>query len=143
MEDFKWLSQWNWKADWHERTKGFYATRNDRSTGKHTSVKMHQVIMGLRSGIDHANLNTLDNRKENLRLASSQQNAWNRRVRSDNALGLKGVYAHTVNPGKWVARAQGNYLGCFTSPEAAARAYDAYALRVYGEFARINFPKTC
>jgi len=142
LEDFRWLSQWNWHAYWSERTKSFNAIRNDRSTGKHTTIKMHRAIMGFPdSEVDHKNLNTLDNRKENLRQASTQQNTWNRRVRSDNALGLKGVYAHTVNPGKWVARAQGNYLGCFTSPEGAARAYDAYALKVYGEFARINFPK--
>jgi len=142
-EDFEWLSKWCWHAFWHDRTKSFYAVRNDRSTGKHTTVKMHRAIMGFpKEDVDHKNRNTLDNRKQNLRLADKFKNAWNRGIRSDNAIGLKGVFAHTVNPGKWVAAAQGNYLGCFTSPEDAARAYDAYAKEHYGEFAVLNFPST-
>jgi hypothetical protein len=45
---------------------------------------------------------------------------------------------------KWVAMITVNYrqrnLGCFTTPEAAARAYDAAARLEHGEFAWLNFP---
>ncbi|MGA7730337.1 MAG: hypothetical protein WCD37_03580 [Chloroflexia bacterium] len=45
----------------------------------------------------------------------------------------------------WVARIKrygvGYYLGVFPTVEAAARAYDAAAVRLFGEFARLNFPE--
>jgi hypothetical protein len=49
--------------------------------GKHnrTSVYLHRFIMGAESGmeVDHINHNTLDNRKENLRIVTHSQNLQN------------------------------------------------------------------
>jgi hypothetical protein len=59
-----------------------------------------------------------------------------------SALGqFKGVHLH--KEGKWVAQVVGRhcrYLGLFVREEDAARAYDAAALEIFGEFACLNFP---
>lgn len=54
---------------------------------------LHSYIMNDRN-IDHINRNTLDNRKQNLRSVTHQQNCWNRGVRKDKNEKIKiiGVY---------------------------------------------------
>ena len=42
----------------------------------------------------------------------------------------------------WLARISDRRLGHYDTAGAAARRYDEEALRVYGRFARVNFPKT-
>ena len=76
----------------------------------------------------------------NLRIATSSQNAMNRRPRANSK--YKGVYWHKTS-GKWQAEitSQDRYkfLGSFTTPEAAALAYDEAARELHGEFAKLNF----
>ena len=120
----------------------FYAHRNTpRPGGGRTTQQMHTLLTGWPLA-DHANGNGLDNRRENLRPATSSQNAMNRATPSDNTSGFKGISRSGL---KWRAyvgvSGRQTYLGSFTTPEEAARAYDAAALHHYGEFARPNFPQ--
>jgi hypothetical protein len=55
-----------------------------------------------------------------------------------NKTGYKGVSVQI--PGRWVAKINGRYLGLFTSPEEAARAYDKAAKRQWGSECYLNFP---
>lgn len=68
--------------------------------------------------IDHINGNTADNRIENLRLVTHQQNMCNRKRRSDNSSGYPGVYFNK-SANKWHAsiRVEGKriHLGYFKS----------------------------
>jgi len=107
-------------------------------------VSMHNDVAGPGQW-DHHNLNSLDNRKDNLRKASNIQNGCNKRKRksSRNTSRYKGVSWHKKH-GVWVVRItvarKTLHLGCFPKEqeEQAARAYDVAALAHHGEFARLN-----
>ena len=90
---------------------------------------------------DHRDLCRLNNRRKNLRAASNSQNTANRPLSSLNTSGFKGVRR---SRNKWRSDIRENgikvSLGTFVNPVDAARAYDAAAIRIFGEFARINFP---
>jgi len=137
--DFEWLDQWNWCAAWSDFTKSFYAQR-------YRGVSMAREILGCEKGEDaeHWNGNTLDNRRQNLRKATRQQNCQNRKMRSDSKCGFKGIRWHKADS-NWQVRIQhqGKRLhgGSFHTAEEAARAYDTIAQRLYGQFARLNFPQ--
>jgi len=134
--DYEWLSQWKWCA-----LRSRYAIRWSRCDGKLHQIQMHSLIAGPGSGqeTDHRNHNTLDNRRANLRIVSHTQNLWNQRLRTDSTTGFKGV---SLNRGKFMAYITFNRrtknLGRFDTPEAAAAAYDAAALRLFGPFAFTN-----
>ncbi|HEY8663131.1 MAG TPA: AP2 domain-containing protein [Propionibacteriaceae bacterium] len=108
---------------------------------KQRSILMHTFITGW-GFVDHINGDGLDNRRENLRPATVATNLMNRGVQSNNTSGFKGV---TRRDSKWRAQisTKDNYfhLGIFATPEDAARAYDAAAAELFGEFAWPNFPK--
>lgn len=139
--DYEELSKYKWFA-WKGRTsKCFYAMGhvNDRLTW------MHRFILKLPPRVppvDHKNRNGLDNQRHNLRLANKALNAANAiRVRLKNP--YRGVQ---INGRKFCAKIGLNgkqlVIGNFTTAEIAARAYDAKAIEIQGDFAVLNFPTT-
>lgn len=134
--DYAWLSRWKWCAR-KGRSGKFYAARSQR----HKTVLMHRVIIGAKEEeeVDHKKGNTLDNRRRNLRLCTPTQNKRNSRLRKDSTSGYKGV-TFNKSTQKWHAQIN-MFLGSYSTPEAAARAYDTKAVELFGEFARPNFPR--
>jgi len=102
--------------------------------------------------VDHINGDTMDNRRSNLRICSKGENGRNRKIASkNNTSGFKGVSYRKKGPDMinewsrpWQAYINYNkkrhHLGMFATAEEAARAYDSKAIKLHGEFARLNFP---
>lgn len=141
--DYEWLIQWKW----HIENQGHicYAVRclwlgNNKST----TIKMHREILGAKPGstVDHRDGDGLNNTRENLRICTQAENVRNKRMRSDNTSGYKGVWWRK-NRSRWTATIDVDgvrtWLGSFLTAEDAARAYDAAAKELHGEFAKLNF----
>jgi hypothetical protein len=80
---------------------------------KAKSFKAHRLTFLYHYGylpelVDHIDGNRLNNRIENLREASKQENAQNQKVRLTNSSGVKGVSWHKVNK-KWKVALCKNY----------------------------------
>ena len=91
--------------------------------------------------IEHIDGSHWQDRLSNLRICSRSENSWNQQLSPRNTSGYKGVSWHKLL-GKWQAQimisGKLQHLGYFTTPEAAAEAYDAAAIRYFGEFACTN-----
>jgi len=149
-ERYEELIKYNWFAVRSER--GYYAVRMTKakkgSGVRQKAVRMHRVVLGAPENrfVDHINHNGLDNRRVNLRLVTMQQNIWNKRKQRGNySSQYKGVNWNK-NENKWVARITCNgktiSLGYFDGEKAAAKAYDAKAKKLFGEYAAPNLPSS-
>ena len=149
-DDYEKFKHYKWYA--HKTSYGTYmAARTYKENGKRKFQYLHRAIMNPPEGyvIDHINGDTLDNRKENLRICTRAENNCNmhryksRKKAVRHSL-FKGVYWDN-HSNKWQAQIRVNKrtitIGRFESEQEAAWAYDFMALYYFGEFARPNFVK--
>lgn len=134
-DQFEELSKYRWKL--MGNPKRYYATR---------TVYMHKQIMGVDCVVDHRNHDTLDNRRENLRPSCKSSNNWNigkipQKQGKKPTSRFKGVCKPTGTR-KWLAKIRHHgrvyKLGAFENEEDAARAYNAKAKELFGDFAWLN-----
>lgn len=148
----RWLLQWKWHAvrpspnyeNWYAEC----AHHKNETTGEWVTMTMHRLIASAigRRLVDHRDRNGLNNTRGNLRLATSSLNIANSGRRAGKVGSkFKGVHpcprnCHRRKP--WRAAIKVDYrqihLGTFAMEAEAAEAYDAAALKYFGEFALTN-----
>lgn len=142
---FEYLNQWKWWIAINS-TKKKYALRWETGSthAERKAISMHREILGMdrsdKRHADHIDGNTQNNQDENLRIATRSQNGANRPKDSDKTGRFKGVYK--TKSGKHYAMImkdkKQNYLGIHDTDIQAAMAYNAKAIELFGEFAKIN-----
>lgn len=146
-EDFERLMEhsWAWVPACNSAIGQGYAVRKgSKRRGEPRTVQMHREILGVAQdvNVDHINCNGLDNRKRNLRLATTQQNAFNRAKPTVPCTSrYKGVLMRK-NDNRWSARIKFNdrhvELGKYLTEENAAAAYNFASRIFFGRYRREN-----
>lgn len=137
-EDYGYLNQWKWYI-----SNGYAIRKEGTYPGKISIIRLHRIIINAPKDkqVDHINSNKLDNRKENLRLATNSQNQMNRKKSERCSSKYKGVYFNK-DRNKWIAyinvKRKMKYLGIFEKEEDAAKEYNKAALTFFKEYAKLN-----
>lgn len=139
LAGFNWQFQLDRDTGYARRTVGV----NNRET-----IYIHRVIMSrilerklLKTEcVDHIDGNGLNNKRDNLRVATKSQNAMNSKARRNNTTGFRGVvcvkrklkkrFMATITHNNAIYR-----LGYFETAEEANEAYCEAANELHGEFA--------
>jgi len=103
---------------------------------------VHRVIWFLAHGedpgqmeVDHINRIKDDNRIENLRLATSSQNKWNRNCLAKSKSGHRGIRQRFWGQSyRWEASFRGKYIGNYKTLEEAVNAWESVVEPYTGEF---------
>lgn len=130
-EDFELIKNYAWRT----QGNGYIVSTN----AEHATVYLHKLVMTTTEclEVDHINLDKLDNRKENLRVCTRQQNACNRCAPKNNTSGYPGVlWEKRFN--KWRARIISNkhdyHLGLFDNYNDAVKARKEAEIKFHGDY---------
>lgn len=143
--------QFIWKKVLSNRVKsGSICARNVDSKGYQRlcfdgkQYRAHRVAWAMVHGempslqIDHINGNKLDNRIDNLRLATNAENSRNVGLKKNNTSGITGVTYH-ARAKKWLAQIvvnrKNHYIGLFDNKSDAAAARQAAQIKYFQNFA--------
>lgn len=143
-EDYPLVSCFKWTYD-----NGYAVRKVTIAARRYKKVLLHRYITNAPSGqlVDHKDGNGLNNTRANLRICNGTLNNANRRKQPPRtgrtASRYRGVHK-ALNSRYWGATISANkqriYIGSFPTEQDAAKAYDAKAKELFGEFAVLNFP---
>lgn len=143
-QDYESLS----KFTWHCTNNGYAARRlRDWEDTENSLVLMHRVILKVPIGkyADHIDMNTLNNRRSNLRICTNSQNMFNSLHKKPNIVGFKGITIDTRPFRKQLTyrvqiyiNGKNTTVGYFTDLKLAKQAYLETAKKHHGEFARVS-----
>lgn len=117
IEDIKRLVEhgYTWFVSWDENNKSWYARQSvayKKPDGSYSCKinYMHRWLMGVTNSeehVDHKNHDTLDNRKNNLRVTIARKNSAHRKgANSNNKTGVRNVHLITGYKGRQYYRVQ-------------------------------------
>lgn len=135
QQDLASVSRWRWSRG---GSRGQYAYR--KGPGR-KNIYLHRFLLDAPCGyeVDHINGDTLDNRRDNLRLATPCENKFNTGLTARNRSGFKGVHWNAWTK-SWDACIRVNHgifrLGHYANPAEAAEVYQQAAEFLHGQFAR-------
>ena len=145
--DLPFVSGRSWYAQYHPSKHRIFWYAVTRTGGQH--IYMHRLLLGLKPGdpsVDHVDGNGLNNRRGNIRLATSTQNHANSNGKPHYRKSKwKGVDwkkdQHMKAGGRWRAsiKVHGKQISRPARTEIeAALAYNQLAIEHFGSFARLN-----
>lgn len=118
----------------------YYAIANVKRNGKHTTMSLHRLIMGLELGdkrvVDHLDHNGLNNTSSNLEIKTNHENSLNHKLSKKNKSGTTGVYwDKRDNIWKAQLRFKGvcYHLGSFKEKDDAIKARKTAEVKYFGE----------
>ncbi len=141
-EDYTIVNLFKWYAK--KAGNNWYAMTKTGLKEKQVNLLMHRLIMNLKPNErgDHKDNSGLNNQKANMRKCTHSQNNRNSKKYKNASSIYKGVSWHKRDR-KWRARTTLNgkaiWLGSFKSEVEAAKAYDKFAKKNYGDFSNLNF----
>lgn len=146
-EHYERLSKFKWKENERrniQRTEHSQTKFNIHGYPRSIAVSLASEVMQTRGIIyDHIDGNYLNNIPSNLRPCTQAQNCMNKRKTSGRSSMYKGPTWSKAHS-RWRTKIQKDgksiHLGLFDDEILAAIAYDDAAIRLFGEFARLNFP---
>jgi HNH endonuclease len=121
-----WLMRMYWWIPGNGRAAkdGHYYARSKDAYGK--VVQMHRLVMDAPDGmlVDHINHDTLDNRRQNLRIVSSRQNNHNLSNQSRYGIGVTRISRGRRFSAAITVSGKSHGLGTYSTPELAQAAYN-------------------
>lgn len=131
-EDLNKVSSYKWTVSLH---KGgvFYIVGRDRASK--TNIQLHRIITDCPKGltVDHINHDTLDNRKQNLKVCTQAENNLNKDMHPLNTSGYKNI-SIDKKIGKFRVTISRNrrwmQIGAYKTIEEAIKARDDYLLKL-------------
>lgn len=142
LEDYEKIKEYCWCFN----SKGYLHANS--KMGDNSDVLLHRLVTNCPDGLmpDHigGELSRFDNRKSNLRISTSIENAQNKPLKKNNKSGFTGVSWSKSNQ-KWIASIQVNknkiYLGSFKLKEDAIKARKIAEDKYFGEYSYDNSQK--
>ena len=142
LEDYDKIKNYCWYIDDREFVKS-----NTIINNKRTIIYMHRLIMDVTDtniDVDHIKHKRYDNRKSQLRVATSSQNIRNSKLSKNNTSGITGVWKDNKT-NKWQAEIMLHkekiYLGQYDTKEEAAKIRKEAEEKYFGEWSYDNSQK--
>lgn len=147
-EDWNKVKNYRWYVTYDSGCDSYYVKTSYAKNGKRIYKPLHRLLFDLEDPnikVDHIDHNLLNNKRNNLRICTQEENARNKRqLPNSNLYNYKGChycyYKNKTNP--WQCMIGHNnktiHIGYFPTLEQCAKAYNKAAKKYFGEFACLN-----